>query len=261
MPTLKATHSKREHQGFLRLLASKFLLQKGCTDVGPVQVLHTQPAGASLLQLPHSGHSGSGQKGRWDPSSRFLVVLDTCDGYGKGMATIWDTLTSSRVQTCRIELETYWPQWVEHIPNLIPHCNQSKHMLASEVSSMLDGITKQCFVNSPCGLLTLSGQRREFAWTQCGGRWSHMSLDGSVITTLLTNVHQCAAFLLGTCLRSAHGFRHYCTASGMENTVLLAREECAESSGDLKKSPILFCVPGCLEQPFMLLLPWDMYMS
>ena len=194
------------------------------TDNGALQVLHLQAASQDWVNLEKvSGSLGAQNslKCRWDPTSRYLVVLRMLHGsYDWGDATIFDALTSSEVHHCQIKTEAYWPQWRGDDRTVLPQNDQVQQGLALGLSLQLGDRPQQCFVHDSSGQsgrLTLA--QGQPAWKMRGHRWSHMSPDGALVTTLLAATDGDS---YGS-ERSAHSFRHYHTASAKEASMLLAK--------------------------------------
>ena len=218
-------------------------------------MLHLQAAGKTWMKLKESSGRLEAEsitlKCRWDPTSRYLVVLDAWAGkYDKGAAFIFDTATSWEVHDCWINHDAYWPEWCGNAFDFLPPHGQARHGPASGLSIQLQDETQQCFVHDLSGRLTLVDG--EPTWEECGHRWSRTSPDGALITTLLANVRFIDAFYpedvyrLGND-RSAHAFQHYHTASAKEASVPLAGKSCTKPlSGQLVKSHPFLCawLPG-----------------
>ena len=169
------------------------------------------------------------------------MVLISWDGHGLGPADILDASTLRAMHHCEINTDTYWPQWLGGAHTILPHG------LASGLGTQIDVGSQQCVVNDSSGQsgrLTLA--QGQPVWEPCGHRWSHMSPDGALITTLLAETDGDLIYGSG---RSAHAFQHHYTASATEASVSLVRKGVIMSSplsGQVVKSHLFMCawLPG-----------------
>lgn len=241
------------------------LSSQGCIDGRSLQVRHVGDADAQIMQLPCSLHRppNSTMKCRWDPNGRYLVVLSTRHDYDRGSARIWDTITGGPVHSCRMNSDPYWPQWRQQHP---PRRSRPEHELASPISSM-SGSLRQCLVHESAGLLfghdsLLTTQDHESASLSSFGQgepskpsssrlgygfcWSHMSPNGSLVTSLLADTEDEPGCGVGP-HQNEHAFRHYRTASGNGCDVLLPKDGCLHfQNGSKQKSHPFLCtwLPG-----------------
>ena len=165
------------------------------------------------MQLCGDLDSTAELKCKWDPSGRYLVVLPTWYGWDNGDAAIWDTSTAEKLSVCYIRAAAYWPQWCQ-----TPSVNR---LGVTQIDSKLSEVTRtteaglqQCFTHQPAGLVTMPAGESTFR--PCGGRWSQMSPDGSLIATMLARLDE-----LNPSRRSAHAFQHHHTATAHEASVTI----------------------------------------
>ena len=216
---------------------------------GRAQVFHVTASHIACVQLvpdmePDYEHSRASLTCRWDPSGRFVVVLSKWNGYDMGPAIILDAKTASCLHSCRIRSAASWPQWPS-LPSLsFPADSLSPRGVSTSMQmlTLSSGIAGKfmvypnwCLAHEANGLVTFSGTAA--SWTSCGHRWSHLSPDGSLITTLLVDIDFVSVG------RSAKAFQHHQVASGSETSVMLPNG--SDSGQPIKSQPFLVTwLPG-----------------
>ena len=159
-------------------------------------------------------------------------------GREMGQAAIVDALTARQLFSCQVKAG-HWPEWLEPGALLGRGPTDCTRNPLDDDQALLRSL-QQCFVHEPAGLVTVS--RQGASWKGCGARWSHISPDGSLITTLLAQV-PVGAYRS----RAVYAFQHYHTASDKQVSMRLFAADLADGAWEPEPKPHPFlcaCVPG-----------------